>query len=111
LALGITRLDHDRSAHDDQAVVIGLGCYLLLGKTGACLFRDFKVTDKTRSASEIAIPRSDEVRGHSQKGRRFWRDMRRVLVTKGRAKRLRESALVYDDRALVLGDRSHRGTQ
>ena len=28
---GVTRLDHDRGAHDDQAVVIGMACRILLG--------------------------------------------------------------------------------
>lgn len=29
---GVSRLDHDRSGHDDQAVVIGMGCFVLLGR-------------------------------------------------------------------------------
>lgn len=28
---GVTRLDHDRGAHDDQAVAIGMACRILLG--------------------------------------------------------------------------------
>ena len=31
---GVVRLDHDRGAHDDQAVVIGMACHLLLGVSG-----------------------------------------------------------------------------
>lgn len=30
-APGVTRLDHDKGAHDDQAVTIGMGCRILLG--------------------------------------------------------------------------------
>ena len=30
---GVTRLDHDRSGHDDQAVTIGMACHLLLSKS------------------------------------------------------------------------------
>jgi len=28
---GVTRLDHDKGAHDDQAVTIGMGCRILIG--------------------------------------------------------------------------------
>ena len=28
---GVTRLDHDKSGHDDQAVTMGMACHLLLG--------------------------------------------------------------------------------
>ena len=31
---GVTRLDHDAGAHDDQAVTIGMGCRILLGDGG-----------------------------------------------------------------------------
>lgn len=30
-AHGVTRLDHDRAGHDDQAVAIGMACHILLG--------------------------------------------------------------------------------
>lgn len=33
-APGVTRLDHDRSGHDDQAVVIGMATHIWLGKLG-----------------------------------------------------------------------------
>jgi hypothetical protein len=33
-APGVSRLDHDRSGHDDQAVVIGMACNLLIGRVG-----------------------------------------------------------------------------
>ena len=33
-APGVTRLDHDTGAHDDQAVTIGMGCKVLLGDGG-----------------------------------------------------------------------------
>jgi hypothetical protein len=31
---GVTRLDHDRQGHDDQAVTIGMGCRILIGDGG-----------------------------------------------------------------------------
>jgi hypothetical protein len=34
-APGVTRLDHDRGGHDDQAVAIGMLCRLLLGDPGS----------------------------------------------------------------------------
>ena len=33
-APGVTRLDHDAGAHDDQAVTIGMGCRIFLGDGG-----------------------------------------------------------------------------
>ena len=45
-APGVTRLDHDRTGHDDQAVTIGMACHILLGKTmwgqGAAFMEAFK---------------------------------------------------------------------
>ncbi len=31
---GVVRLDHDKAAHDDQAVTIGMACHILLGQAG-----------------------------------------------------------------------------
>ena len=31
---GVTRLDHDKGGHDDQAVTIGMGCRILIGEGG-----------------------------------------------------------------------------
>jgi hypothetical protein len=41
---GVSRLDHDSSGHDDQAVTIGVACNLLVGRTGwggAAAFKEF----------------------------------------------------------------------
>jgi hypothetical protein len=40
---GVTRLDHDRSGHDDQAVTIGMACHILLANAwnASAAFREF----------------------------------------------------------------------
>jgi hypothetical protein len=44
---GVTRLDHTRGGHDDQAVTIGMGCYLLITSEGGvgANFREFMERD------------------------------------------------------------------
>jgi hypothetical protein len=44
---GVTRLDHERGAHDDQAVTIGMGCRILLGGNGGvgANFKEFMARD------------------------------------------------------------------
>lgn len=85
-APGVTRLDHDRGAHDDQAVTIGLLCHLLLDKSGGvgANFRQFMEQDMEKQA---LIPR--EVRAAAAAERHQARtisDRRRAI----RAERARE---------------------
>lgn len=60
---GVTRLDHDRSGHDDQAVTIGMGCRILLGSNGGvgANFRKFMEDQTTKrqekTADELSLDR------------------------------------------------------
>jgi len=54
---GVVRLDHDRGAHDDQAVVIGMACHLLLGQTGWGQGAAFMQFYKERLAQHKEHPR------------------------------------------------------
>ena len=52
---GVTRLDHDRSSHDDQAVTLGMAAHTLIGavKSGSGeAFRQFMRTQRERCAAE-----------------------------------------------------------
>lgn len=59
---GVARLDHDRGAHDDQAVVIGMAAHLLLASTwsSAAAFMAMMRRDLRRRSS--AAPESDGAR-------------------------------------------------
>lgn len=52
---GVTRLDHERAGHDDQAVAIGMAAHLLLGKTGFGSAKAF--FESTREADAIVAER------------------------------------------------------
>ena len=55
-APGVTRLDHDKGAHDDQAVCIGMGCRILLGDgggLGASWMEHMKRTQQEREANPL----------------------------------------------------------
>ena len=55
-APGVTRLDHDRGGHDDQAVTIGLACHLLLDGSGGigANFREFMTRDSAARKERLA---------------------------------------------------------
>jgi non-ribosomal peptide synthetase component F len=61
-APGVTRLDHHRGGHDDQAVAIGMACHILIGRakwgagSGFVQFMKNQITD--RPAEKPLIPRS-----------------------------------------------------
>lgn len=58
---GVTRLDHDKGGHDDQAVAIGMACHLLLSKIGFGSAKAFieatkeaeSIVDKRRAARAV----------------------------------------------------------
>ena len=59
---GVTRLDHDKGGHDDQAVTIGMACRILLGSgvgVGAS-FREFMERD-TRRRAEAATEDKEQM--------------------------------------------------
>jgi hypothetical protein len=63
-APGVTRLDHDRSGHDDQAVTLGLLCHLLLGTVGgtSAAFREYMAKDRERRTEQGATADPNERR-------------------------------------------------
>lgn len=59
---GVTRLDHDRSGHDDQAVTIGMAALHLIGNSGwgpAAAFREFMRSENDRRAEKPVLDRED----------------------------------------------------
>ncbi|MDE2096470.1 MAG: hypothetical protein KGL39_04430 [Patescibacteria group bacterium] len=74
---GVTRLDHDKGGHDDQAVAIGMGCEKLLGHQGAYgeMFKKFIDADierrqKIKQAREAAKLSDEHIRLAAQFGAR-----------------------------------------
>lgn len=52
---GVTRLDHDRGGHDDQAVAIGMACRILMGD-GSGLGRSWMEYMRTKQAEQEVNP-------------------------------------------------------
>jgi hypothetical protein len=85
---GVTRLDHERGAHDDQAVTIGMGCRLLLGGVGGvgANFREFMARGieerGSMSADEREVVESKKAAERQVNGRResVRSDRRRAVV-------------------------------
>jgi hypothetical protein len=85
---GVTRLDHDRGAHDDQAVTIGLLCHVLLGKLlgGAAVFRQLMENTKERREADASNPETGDPT--ERRARRDVSRHQRILQTgKARADR------------------------
>ena len=68
-APGQTRLDHDRGAHDDQAVAIALACHLLVGKTGFAGAQDFiRTMREARNPERRAAARERRLEREAARG-------------------------------------------
>lgn len=90
-APGVTRLDHDRGGHDDQAVTVGMACKLLLGNAGAigANFREFMIRDSERQLQK----RTERGRQDDAKSRLERRMNNRREVVRRTRRREREECL------------------
>ena len=61
-APGVTRLDHDRAGHDDQAVAIGMACHILLARQGFGSAKAF--IEATGEAAELAEAKRTQREAH-----------------------------------------------
>jgi hypothetical protein len=98
---GVTRLDHDKGAHDDQAVTIGMGCHILLGGlwSSGDVFKAFMHEMKVRKEQKGSAAQRDEraLRISTQRvnGRRRQLGAERVRAVSHCEHRWREGRCVY----------------
>jgi len=82
-APGVTRLDHERGGHDDQAVAVGMACHILLGKTG---FGSAKAFIRATEEADIIVAERRARRAEEPGQRGLERHLRRV-TTKRQARK------------------------
>lgn len=92
-APGVTRLDHERSGHDDQAVAIGMAAHILLGNTGWGAGAAFKAFMKDQVAKREAAKGVAGSPDHLVVGRAMQRHVRMSQLNKRAPRLAREKAV------------------